>query len=72
MEPIDFVCTIDPAGHRQRAEKDRYSPVRLVDRFIARLPTVEHHVLPDFGHLLHDDCPEQAYSLLSPFLQQDT
>jgi pimeloyl-ACP methyl ester carboxylesterase len=51
---------------------DRYFPVRLIDRFIARLPTVEHHVLPDCGHLLHDDCPEQTYSLLSAFLRQDT
>ena len=49
--------------------KDRYFPVRLIDRFITRLPTVEHHVLPDCGHLLHDDCPEQTYALLSPFLQ---
>jgi pimeloyl-ACP methyl ester carboxylesterase len=52
--------------------KDRYFPVRLIDRFVARLPTVEHHVLPDCGHLLHDDCPEQTYALLSPFLQQDS
>jgi len=49
--------------------KDRYFPVRLIDRFITRLPTVEHHVLPDCGHLMHDDCPEQPYALLSPFLQ---
>ena len=52
--------------------KDRYFPVRLIDRFITRLPTVEHHVLADCGHLLHDDCPEQTYALLSAFLQQDT
>jgi 4,5:9,10-diseco-3-hydroxy-5,9,17-trioxoandrosta-1(10),2-diene-4-oate hydrolase len=49
--------------------KDRYFPVRLTDRFITRLPAVEHHVLPDCGHSLHDDCPEQTYALLSPFLQ---
>lgn len=52
--------------------KDRYFPVRLIDRFITRLPTVEHHVMPDCGRLLHDDCPEQTYSLLFPFLQQDS
>ena len=50
--------------------RDRYFPVRLIDRFITRLPTVEHHVLPDCGHLLHDDCPEQTYAMLSPFLRQ--
>jgi len=52
--------------------KDRYFPVRRIDRFITRLPTVEHHVLPDCGHLVHDDCPEQTYALLSSFLQHDT
>jgi pimeloyl-ACP methyl ester carboxylesterase len=50
--------------------KDRYLPSRLVDRFTTRLPTVEHHVLSDCGHSMHDDCPEQTYALLSPFLQE--
>ena len=50
---------------------DRYFPVRLVDRFVTRLPTAEHHVLPDCGHSLADDCPEQTHALLSGFLQQD-
>jgi pimeloyl-ACP methyl ester carboxylesterase len=45
---------------------------RLVDRLTARLRTVEHHVLPDCGHSLHDDCPEQTYALLPPFLQLAT
>src|SRR5215217_303475 len=49
--------------------RDRYFPVRLVDRLTTRLPTVEQHLLPDCGHSLHDDCPEQTYTLLSPFLQ---
>jgi pimeloyl-ACP methyl ester carboxylesterase len=49
--------------------KDRYLPSRLIDRFATRPSTVEHHVLPDCGHSLRDDCPEQIYVLLSPFLQ---
>jgi pimeloyl-ACP methyl ester carboxylesterase len=31
---------------------------------------VEHDVLSDCGHSVHDDCPEQTYALLSPFLQE--
>jgi pimeloyl-ACP methyl ester carboxylesterase len=50
--------------------KDRYFPPHLLDRFTTRLPTVEHHVLSDCGHSVHDDCPEQAYALLFPFLQR--
>jgi pimeloyl-ACP methyl ester carboxylesterase len=50
--------------------KDRYLPSRLIDRFTTRLPTLEHHVLPDSGHSPHDDCPKQTYALLSPFLQE--
>jgi 4,5:9,10-diseco-3-hydroxy-5,9,17-trioxoandrosta-1(10),2-diene-4-oate hydrolase len=51
--------------------QDRYFPVCLVDRLTTRLPRVEQHVLPNCGHSLHDDCPEQTYALLSPFLQLD-
>lgn len=47
---------------------DRFLPVRLVDRFIARLPDVEPHVLAGCGHSLRDDCPERTYELLLPFL----
>jgi pimeloyl-ACP methyl ester carboxylesterase len=50
--------------------RDRYFPPRLIERFTTRLPSVEHHVLPDCGHSLHDDCPEQTYALLVPFLQR--
>jgi pimeloyl-ACP methyl ester carboxylesterase len=51
-------------------DQDRYFPARLIDRFTARLSSVEHHVLPACGHSVHDDCPEQTYALLSPFLQR--
>jgi pimeloyl-ACP methyl ester carboxylesterase len=50
--------------------KDRYFPPRLLERFTTRLPTVEHHVLSDCGHSVHDDCPEQTYALLFPSLQR--
>jgi pimeloyl-ACP methyl ester carboxylesterase len=50
--------------------KDRYFPPRLLERFATRLPTAEHHVLSDCGHSVHDDCPEQTYALLFPFLQR--
>lgn len=52
--------------------QDRYFPVRLIDRFVSRLPAVEHHVLSDCGHSLPDDCPEQTYALLCTFLHRDT
>jgi 4,5:9,10-diseco-3-hydroxy-5,9,17-trioxoandrosta-1(10),2-diene-4-oate hydrolase len=48
--------------------EDRYFPVRLIERFTSRLPNVEAHVVPEGGHLLHDDRPEQTYALLAPFL----
>ncbi|XYI04152.1 alpha/beta fold hydrolase [Sorangium sp. So ce1128] len=51
--------------------QDRYFPVRLVDRFTARLPAVEAHIVPGCGHSLHDDCPEATYALLSPFLESE-
>ncbi|HEU4541323.1 MAG TPA: alpha/beta hydrolase [Jiangellaceae bacterium] len=51
--------------------RDRYFPVRLIDRFITRLPTVEHHVLSNCGHSLPDDCPKQTYALLSTFLRRN-
>jgi pimeloyl-ACP methyl ester carboxylesterase len=50
--------------------KDRYFPARLLDRFTTRLSSVERHVLPGCGHSAHDDCPEQTYALLAPFLQR--
>jgi pimeloyl-ACP methyl ester carboxylesterase len=50
---------------------DRYFPVRLIDRFTARLPNVDTHVLPHGGHSLHDDLPEQTLALLTPFLAAD-
>ena len=49
-------------------EQDRYYPARLMKRFMARLPTVEPYLLTGCGHSLHDDCPEQTYPLLVPFL----
>jgi 4,5:9,10-diseco-3-hydroxy-5,9,17-trioxoandrosta-1(10),2-diene-4-oate hydrolase len=53
-------------------DQDRYFPVRLINRFVTRLPKAEHHVLSDCGHSLPDDCPEQTYVLLYAFLQRDT
>ncbi|WP_312873113.1 alpha/beta fold hydrolase [Kibdelosporangium persicum] len=50
---------------------DRYFPVRLIERFTTRLPTVDAHVLPHGGHSLHDDLPEQTLALLTPFLTAD-
>lgn len=48
--------------------EDRYFPAHLIDRFTTRLPAAEAHVLHGCGHSLHDDCPEQTYALLTPFL----
>jgi pimeloyl-ACP methyl ester carboxylesterase len=50
---------------------DQYLPVRLMDRFTARLPNVDAHVVPHGGHSLHDDLPEQTLALLTPFLTDD-
>jgi pimeloyl-ACP methyl ester carboxylesterase len=49
-------------------DRDRYLPVRLLDRFTRRLPDVESHVLPGCGHSLHDDCPDKVYPRLTGFL----
>lgn len=48
--------------------QDRYFPVDLIERFTARLPTVETHIVVGGGHSLHDDCPDETYALLAPFL----
>ncbi|GAB2682530.1 alpha/beta fold hydrolase [Kribbella swartbergensis] len=49
-------------------EQDRYFPIRLLDRFTRRLPQVEVRVVPDAGHAVHDDVPDQTAALLSQFL----
>lgn len=51
-------------------ERDRYFPVRLLERFAGRLPDVRAQVLAGAGHSLHDDCPEQANPLLTTFLAE--
>ena len=51
---------------------DRYFPVRLIDRFIARLPTVEHHVLADCGHLRTTTAPSKPTRCCLPLLRQDS
>ncbi|MET7332175.1 alpha/beta fold hydrolase [Nonomuraea sp. NPDC005650] len=51
--------------------EDRILPARLVEGFTSRLPSVEAHVVPGGGHSLHDDCPEETYALLLPFLGAD-
>jgi pimeloyl-ACP methyl ester carboxylesterase len=47
---------------------DRIFSVDLIERFTSQLPCVQAHVLDGCGHSLHDDCPEQTYPLLVPFL----
>lgn len=49
-------------------DRDRYLPVRLLDRFARRLPTADIHTLRGCGHSLHDDCPELVYPMLTRFL----
>jgi pimeloyl-ACP methyl ester carboxylesterase len=49
-------------------DRDRFFPVRLIERFTARLPHVESHVVAGGGHSLHDDCPDQTHALLLAFL----
>jgi pimeloyl-ACP methyl ester carboxylesterase len=49
-------------------ERDQYFPARLMARFTGCLPDVEAHTLAGCGHSLHDDCPEQAYPLITRFL----
>ncbi|GAA3390417.1 alpha/beta fold hydrolase [Cryptosporangium minutisporangium] len=51
--------------------EDRILPARLVERFTARLPTVDPHVISGGGHALHDDCPHETLALLAPFLKAD-
>ncbi len=52
-------------------DQDRYFPPSLLERFTSRIPHLQAHVVPGGGHSLHDDCPEQAYALLKPFLAAD-
>ncbi|MGN9837260.1 alpha/beta fold hydrolase [Nonomuraea sp. H19] len=52
-------------------ERDRYLPASLLPRFTARLATIEAHVLSRCGHSLHDDCPDETYRRLIPFLEAD-
>jgi pimeloyl-ACP methyl ester carboxylesterase len=52
-------------------DRDRYFSVNLIDRFTARIPIVETHIVPGGGHSLHDDCPEETYEFLLPFLTSD-
>ncbi|MEU7856990.1 alpha/beta hydrolase [Nonomuraea sp. NPDC049141] len=49
-------------------DQDRFLPVDLLHRFTDRLPAAEAHVLTGCGHSLHDDCPDQTYRRLTPFL----
>ncbi|GAB3930329.1 alpha/beta fold hydrolase [Kribbella albertanoniae] len=49
-------------------DRDRYFPVRLLDRFAHRLPGARTRILSGAGHSLHDDCPAQTYPLLKAFL----
>ncbi|WP_406274465.1 alpha/beta hydrolase [Nocardia sp. NBC_00881] len=51
--------------------EDRYFPVRLMQRFTARLPHVQAHLLPGGGHSLHDDLPDATMQRLRPFLSAD-
>ncbi|MGW6503411.1 alpha/beta fold hydrolase [Nonomuraea angiospora] len=51
--------------------EDRILPARLVGGFASRLPNAEAHVVPGGGHSLHDDCPDETYALLLPFLEAD-
>jgi pimeloyl-ACP methyl ester carboxylesterase len=50
--------------------RDRYFPAHLMGRFTGRLPDVQAHVVEGCGHSLHDDCPQQTFRLLQPFLQR--
>jgi pimeloyl-ACP methyl ester carboxylesterase len=52
-------------------EQDRYLPAGLLPRFTARLNRIEAHVLSGCGHSLHDDCPDETYRWLIPFLEAD-
>jgi 4,5:9,10-diseco-3-hydroxy-5,9,17-trioxoandrosta-1(10),2-diene-4-oate hydrolase len=51
--------------------EDKFFPVRLIERFVARLPTVDAHVVGGGGHSLHDDCSQETLALLAPFLAGD-
>ncbi|GAA1580720.1 2-succinyl-6-hydroxy-2,4-cyclohexadiene-1-carboxy late synthase [Kribbella sancticallisti] len=48
--------------------RDRYFPVRLIDRFTSALPHVRTEVIADAGHSVHDDRPAQAVPLVRQFL----
>ncbi|MGY1949040.1 alpha/beta fold hydrolase [Nocardia asiatica] len=52
-------------------DQDRYFPPSLLERFTSRIPNVQAHIVTGGGHSLHDDCPEQAYAMLRPFLAAD-
>lgn len=49
-------------------DRDRYLPVRLLDRFTTALPQARIQVVQGAGHSVHDDDPAGTYPALVAFL----
>jgi pimeloyl-ACP methyl ester carboxylesterase len=52
-------------------ERDRVLPVHVGKRLHAALRHSQFEVLPDCGHLPHEEAPERVNALIKAFLQQD-
>jgi pimeloyl-ACP methyl ester carboxylesterase len=49
-------------------DRDRYFPVRLLERFTSALPHATAAVIAGAGHSVHDDQPAQTTQLIRQFL----
>jgi len=53
------------------AAGDKAVPPRVSQEAAARMPRATHVALPRWGHLLHEEAPEQAAAQILPFLQDN-
>jgi pimeloyl-ACP methyl ester carboxylesterase len=61
---------VDIPGLVIAGQDDHWIPMTDVQAAVDRLPDVELHVLPDCGHLLHEEAPREVSALLRPFLRK--
>jgi len=53
------------------AAGDKAVPPRVSQEAAARMPRARHVALPRWGHLLHEEAPEQVAAQILPFLQDN-
>ena len=52
------------------ADKDRAVPHQVSQRAAARMPRAEIEIIPGFGHLVHEQVPEEVAGLIRAFLDR--